>query len=55
MELAASIYLLQFFDDVTTGSEQALIHKALSQFRVSALRDSYDEESRVLIPPSPNI
>jgi hypothetical protein len=38
MELAASIFSLQLFDDVTTIGVRALIHKVLSisQFGISA-------------------
>jgi hypothetical protein len=45
---------LHLFDDVTTGGP-GLIQNCISQFRVSALRDSRDEKSQVLTPPSPGI
>ena len=55
MELVSSSSPLQPFDDVIADDDQAFIHTTLSQFFILALRDSYDEESRLLTPPTPSI
>jgi hypothetical protein len=60
MELVSSSSSLQLFDDVTTGGDQGLHQKGvftfrISAFRISELRDSFDEESQLLTLPTPSI